>query len=89
MYIYCMHEVDGVIIQLYDVILIGGHLGRDKTIEKITSRLYLRNMNAEIRDFVLHCGRCQKTNPTFAKSKANLYPTAVESNVWHKVSYYL
>ena len=86
MYIYCTHKVDGVSIQLHDVILIGGHLGRDKTIEKITSRFYWRNMNAEIREFVAHCDRCQKTNPTFAKSNAKLHPIAVESNVWHKVS---
>ena len=64
----------------------GGHLGRDKTIEKIESRFYWRNMNGDIRDFVQRCDKCQRANPTFTKSNAKLHPIAVQSQVWHKVT---
>ena len=64
----------------------GGHLGRDKTIEKIESRFYWKNMNAHIRDFVKRCDKCQRSNATFVKSNAKLHPIPVQSQVWHKVN---
>ena len=44
----------------------GGHLGRDKTIEKICSRFYWgRNMHKEIHDYIRSCERCQRNNDVF------------------------
>ena len=65
---------------------LGSHLGRDKTLEKITSRFFWRNMNDEIRQFVQKCDKCQRMNPKFVKSNAKLHPIPVQAKVWHQVS---
>ena len=64
----------------------GGHLGRDKTIEKIASRFFWRNMNDDIRMHVQQCDKCQRTNAKFPKSNKKLHPVAVHPEVWHQVS---
>ena len=52
---------------------VGYHLGRDKTIEKVSSRFYWRNINEEIRKFVQHCEQCQKMNAKFPKTPSNSF----------------
>ena len=63
-----------------------GHFGRDKTVEKICSRFYWKNMYDDIRAFVQRCPKCQQMNAWFIKSNAKLYPIPVEPQVWHQVS---
>ena len=64
----------------------GGHLGRDKTIKKIESRFYWKNMNAEIRAYIQVCDKCQGVNAKFTKANAKLHPIPVESKMWHQVT---
>ena len=64
-------------------------MGRDKTIEKICSRFFWKNMNSEIREFVQHCDKCQKMNPNFKKIAATFHPISVKDKVWHRVCYEL
>ena len=64
---------------------VGCHLGRDITIEKVSSRFYWRNINEEIRKFVHHCEQCQKMNAKFPKSNSKLHPIVPVPNVWHQV----
>ena len=68
------------------VILAGGHLGRDKTLEKLCSRFFWKNMTDDIRLYVQQCDKCQRMNAKFIKSTAKLHPIAVEPRVWHQVS---
>ena len=56
------------IIQYDKCIPVGSHLGRDKTIQKISSRFFWKNINEDIRIFVQHCDKCQRTNAKFSKS---------------------
>eukprot|EP00731_Ephydatia_muelleri_P034765 Em0075g18a len=63
----------------------GNHLGRDKTIQKISSRFFWKNINEDIRIFVQHCEKCQRTNAKFSKSNAKLHPIVPMPNVWHQV----
>ena len=63
----------------------GGHLGRDKTIEKICSRFFWKNMTEDIKDFVKRCPKCQTMNASFNKSNAVLHPVPVEPDVWKQV----
>ena len=65
----------------------GSHLGKHKTLEKISARFYWRNMYEDIKLFVKVCEKCQKMNPKFIKSNAVLHPVPVRAQVWHKVSW--
>lgn len=40
----------------------GGHLGRDKTFEKISARFYWKSQWKDVVDFVKTCEVCQTTN---------------------------
>ncbi|XP_071842970.1 uncharacterized protein [Apostichopus japonicus] len=62
----------------------GGHFGRDKTLEKVTSRYYWRGLANDVLEYVKQCEACQKSNNTFDKKVAKLHPIPVTS-VWHQV----
>ena len=64
----------------------GGHLGRDKTLDKICSRFYWKNMTEDIKLYVQQCDKCQRSNAKFTKSGAQLHPIPVEPKVWQPVS---
>ncbi len=67
-------------------IIIGGHLGRDKTIHKICSRFYWKpDMTGDIKRFVETCDVCQKVNDKFSKPPTKLRPIPIESEIWHQV----
>ena len=73
-----------------DMILycIGGHLGRDKTYEKIAERYYWNNLWRDVQDFVQHCDTCQRTNDAkFQKQAVPLHPIPVKSKVWNQIYY--
>ena len=40
----------------------GGHMGRDKTYEKVASRFYWDALDRDVREYVQHCDVCQRTN---------------------------
>ncbi|KAL5496713.1 hypothetical protein EMCRGX_G013057 [Ephydatia muelleri] len=63
----------------------GSHLGRDKTIDKISARFFWKNMYEDIKKYVKECDVCQRMNPKFVKSNAKLHPVPVRAQVWHKV----
>ena len=66
----------------------GGHLGRDKTIEKICSRFYWgQNMHKEIHDYIRSCERCQRNNDIFHKPHSTLHPIPVPGEVWQQVQH--
>ncbi len=64
----------------------GGQLGRDKTIEKICSRFFWKNMTDDIKEYVRRCDKCQRMNAKFHKSNAKLHPVVVHPAVWNQVS---
>ena len=53
----------------------GGHMGRDKTYEKVASRFYWDALDRDVREYVQHCDVCQRTNDAkFNKGNAALHP---------------
>lgn len=74
-----------VIVSCHDQALGGGHFGRDKTIHKICSRFYWRDMTKFIKEYVRTCVQCQKTNPKLHKEASVLHPIAVKAEVWHQI----
>ena len=51
-----------------------GHLGTDKTIEKIKSRLFWTNLSRDVKKFVKECIDCQKFKPPKTYCKPKLMP---------------
>ena len=43
-------------------LFIGGHLGRDKTREKVSSRFFWKTLMKDVDEFVKTCDVCQSTN---------------------------
>ena len=55
--------MNAILIHVHTDVFAGGHLGRDKPLEKICSRFYWgRGMAEEIKEFVRTCDKCQKVN---------------------------
>ena len=72
-----------VIIALF----IGGHLGRDKTREKVSSRFFWKTLMKDVDEFVKTCDVCQSTNGAkFMKTAVSLHPIPIQPSVWHQVS---
>ena len=72
-----------VIIALF----IGGHLGRDKTREKVSSRFFWKTLMKDVDEFVKTCDVCQSTNGAkFMKTAVPLHPIPIQPSVWHQVS---
>ena len=53
-----------------------GHLGTDKTIEKIESRFFWISLNRDVRKFIKECHSCQKVKPPKNYCKPKLMPLA-------------
>ncbi len=63
-----------------------GHLGRDKTTQKIADRFYWKNLWYDAREFVQQCNICQRTNDAkFQKQAAPFHPIPVKSKVLNQV----
>ena len=63
----------------------GGHLGKDKTIERARRRFWWRNMNADITDWCRACSTCQMTKPRQHKPYGELSPLPVPEKRWQVV----
>ena len=53
-----------------------GHLGIDKTIEKIQSRFFWINLSLDVKRFIRECFDCQKVKPPKVYCKPKLVPLA-------------
>ena len=59
---------------------VGSHLGRDKTIQKISSRFFWKNINDEYL-----YNTATNVRELTSKSNAKLHPIVPMPNVWHQV----
>ena len=53
-----------------------GHLGVDKTIEKIKQRFFWINLSRDVKKFIRECYDCQKAKPPKVYCKPKLVPLA-------------
>ena len=65
---------------------LGGHLGKDKTIEQIKRRVYWSGMDADIAKFVTSCDACQRNKPSQQAKMGKLMPLPVPAYPWQQVS---
>ena len=64
----------------------GGHLGRDKTHDKISSGFYWEGISNDIRNYIKGCDVYQRTNDVkFVKAGCELNPIPVKPEVWNMV----
>ena len=72
---------------MYYAYIICGHLGRDKTYQKIAERFFWKTLWGDVTKYIRHCETCQRTNDAkFHKSVAPLHPIPVKSKVWNQVN---
>ena len=75
---------------LFIVHLIAGHLGRDKTIQKIKERFYWKTLWTDVQAYIYQCESCQHANDTkFMKATEPLHPIPIKSEVWNQVLLHL
>ena len=74
-------------VKVYDACIFkGGHLGRDKTYDRISERYYWKSLFLDVSDYVKTCRICQTTNDAkFVKQAAALHLIPVKPQVWRQV----
>jgi len=64
---------------------VGGHLGRDKTLQKVADNYFWVGMKKDVSNFVKACDKCCRVNPVNIKTAPPLNPIPVPSKVWSLV----
>ena len=78
-----VHEGAGETIQSKSM---GGHVGRDKTIQKLVdANMWWPRMNIDARHVVKTCAQCQRGNTRFDKAATKLHPIPIPSKVWYQI----
>ena len=67
-------------------IAISGHLGRTKTLERLSRAFYWPNMHRVVAEYVRTCPSCQVNKPSNQKPLGLLYSLPVPQRRWESVS---
>lgn len=62
-----------------------GHLGRDKTLERVKLRFKWTGMDSWVADYVSSCTACQKNKSTNQKPAGQLMPLPIPGRPWEQV----
>ena len=73
--VQCTHEGLGESIE---AAALGGHLGRDSTIARLTTKYWWPKMWVDIENYVKNCERCQKNSNKFDKAGDQLHSIPVQ-----------
>ena len=65
---------------------LGGHLGKEKTIEQVKRRFYWPGMDAVISSYVTSCDACQRNKPSQQTPMGLLMPLPIPTRPWQQVS---
>jgi hypothetical protein len=63
-----------------------GHLGRDKTLERLERHYFWPRMSADVHEYVKTCPSCQKCKSSNAKPAGLLKPLPVPKRNWDQIS---
>ena len=64
----------------------GGHLGINKTMEKISSRYYWPNIKDDVTSFIRTCEKCQRVNKsTLMKTHVELHLISILTKIFSQV----
>lgn len=64
---------------------VGGHSGRDATLQRVKSIFFWPRMNVEIQAYVRNCSVCQKNKNDLAAKLGLLQPVPVPNGVWESI----
>jgi hypothetical protein len=81
-----LNEVRREIIRINHDIPLAGHLGLDKTYEKITRHYYWNRMFDDVSAYIRSCDSCQKVKAVNEKPSGLLVPTEIPEGRWLSVS---
>lgn len=62
-----------------------GHMGRDKTVERVKLRFYWKGMDDWIQKFVSSCVQCQRAKESNQKVPGELMPLPIPTEPWEQV----
>ena len=65
---------------------LGGHFGKDKTIESVKRRFYWPGMDAVIQRYVVSCDECQRNKPSHQSPMGLLQSLPIPTRPWQQVS---
>lgn len=65
---------------------IGGHSGRDSTLQRIKTLFFWPNMSLETQNYVRNCSVCQRNKYGLAAKPGLLHPLPVPAGIWESVS---
>ena len=63
-----------------------GHLGKDKTLERVQRRFWWRGMAKDVTEWCKCCGTCQMTKSRRHKPYSQLHPLPIPEKRWQVVS---
>ena len=75
----------GVMQKIHDSFL-GGHPGREATIDVVSRQFYWPRINQDIRRFLRNCDVCGRTTIWRDKKKGLLKPLPVPQRIWQEIS---
>ena len=64
---------------------LGGHLGRDKTLERLQRCYYWAKMSYDVQEYCRTCTSCQLTKPSQQKQIGLLHPLPIPGRPWESI----
>lgn len=63
----------------------GAHMGRDKTVGKVTAKYFVKGIKEIVIDYISKCDKCQKAANKPSMQAPELHPVPVPEKVWSQV----
>ena len=68
-----------------EAVSLGGHVGRDKVIDRIMQRYWWRNITNDVIETIKTCVRCQKASTVFKKVDSTLHNIPIKPKTMHQI----
>ena len=75
-----------LVYDVHDSKASGGHLGIDKTLDKLTTYYYWPNMTRYVKRYIATCDICQRIKPSQQKPQGLLQPLPIPAKKWEQIS---